>query len=289
MTFLRFCFFAWVLVHVLLLTRKFSSHLGSSSSANYPSSMVMWQNVSVETVVASYLQIVVTMNSTAGSQKFHTTLHKNTDSPGETLTSKRSNLPLKFRKNNFIALENGNKATFDCQVELPFIGYTKPGIEADTGNIYCIFFPYSKDMKPHHHASLKEAPHVSTPSFALLLGRLSVSGTGKMMNITSEVSNIIISILENSDVQIHWRKKDYLSMSLWEDFGIAQSEVKEQSVKEVTLSAGGAYGHGRQVGKRANVTIRLSSMVLNHQIALVVLIEQLYRSWTIIKGQNYHH
>ncbi|KAG7550205.1 hypothetical protein ISN45_Aa06g010120, partial [Arabidopsis thaliana x Arabidopsis arenosa] len=43
-----------------------------------------------------------------------------------------------------------------------------------------------------------------------------------------------------SDVQIHWRKKDYLSMSLWEDFGISQSEVKEHSVNDqiiVTLSA----------------------------------------------------
>ncbi|KAJ8758710.1 hypothetical protein K2173_000431 [Erythroxylum novogranatense] len=52
---------------------------------------------------------------------------------------------------------------------------------------------------------------------------------------------------------------------------------------------GGPYGHGKQVRDRANVTIRLSSMVLNHQIALLVLVEQLYRSWTILKGQNYHH
>ncbi|KAJ6809235.1 putative RNA methyltransferase At5g10620 [Iris pallida] len=52
---------------------------------------------------------------------------------------------------------------------------------------------------------------------------------------------------------------------------------------------GGPYGHGPQVRRRANMTIKLSSMVLNHQIALVVLLEQLYRAWTIIKGQKYHH
>ncbi|CAH8270691.1 unnamed protein product, partial [Arabidopsis lyrata] len=43
-----------------------------------------------------------------------------------------------------------------------------------------------------------------------------------------------------SDVQIHWRKKDYLSMSLLEDFDIAESKVKEHSVNDqiiVTLSA----------------------------------------------------
>ncbi|KAI3860831.1 hypothetical protein MKW92_038306 [Papaver armeniacum] len=57
----------------------------------------------------------------------------------------------------------------------------------------------------------------------------------------------------------------------------------------VSFCIGGPYGHGRQLRERANVTIKLSSMVLNHQIALVVLLEQLYRAWTILKGQKYHH
>ncbi|XP_059642287.1 putative RNA methyltransferase At5g10620 [Cornus florida] len=52
---------------------------------------------------------------------------------------------------------------------------------------------------------------------------------------------------------------------------------------------GGPYGHGRQLRERANVSIKLSSLVLNHQIALAVLVEQLYRAWTILKGQKYHH
>ncbi|KAL5699515.1 23S rRNA (pseudouridine(1915)-N(3))-methyltransferase [Ranunculus cassubicifolius] len=57
----------------------------------------------------------------------------------------------------------------------------------------------------------------------------------------------------------------------------------------LTFCIGGPYGHGKQLRERANVTIKLSSMVLNHQIALVVLMEQLYRAWTILKGQKYHH
>ncbi|KAL7159639.1 hypothetical protein ABFS83_01G041500 [Erythranthe nasuta] len=52
---------------------------------------------------------------------------------------------------------------------------------------------------------------------------------------------------------------------------------------------GGPYGHGRQLRERADVSIRLSSLVLNHEVALVVLSEQLYRAWTILKGQKYHH
>lgn len=57
----------------------------------------------------------------------------------------------------------------------------------------------------------------------------------------------------------------------------------------IVFCIGGPYGHGQQLRMRADVTIRLSSMVLNHQIALIVLIEQLYRAWTILKGQKYHH
>ncbi|XP_075522600.1 putative RNA methyltransferase At5g10620 isoform X4 [Primulina tabacum] len=57
----------------------------------------------------------------------------------------------------------------------------------------------------------------------------------------------------------------------------------------IVFCIGGPYGHGRQLKERADVSIKLSSLVLNHEVALVVLIEQLYRAWTILKGQKYHH
>ncbi|WZZ64204.1 hypothetical protein YC2023_075574 [Brassica napus] len=192
-----------------------------------PPLMVMWQNVPVETVFASRLRIGVTMKYSKGAQNFYTTLHRNSthnDSVKETLSSRRcSTYPLKFRKNKFVALDNGKKATFECHVKPPFIGTSKPWIELQTGNIYCIFFSNLNNMKP-----LKGA------SSALLLGRLSVSGTRKTMNITSEFNNVIITILENSDVQIHRRKKESLSMSSRVDVG-PKTEVE----MIVTLSAAG--------------------------------------------------
>ncbi|WZZ91649.1 hypothetical protein YC2023_120228 [Brassica napus] len=54
-------------------------------------------------------------------------------------------------------------------------------------------------------------------------------------------------------------------------------DAGNSGASRISFCIGGAYGHGSEVRKRANVTIRLSSMVLNHQIALVVLMEQLYR------------
>ncbi|XP_076920031.1 putative RNA methyltransferase At5g10620 [Bidens hawaiensis] len=61
------------------------------------------------------------------------------------------------------------------------------------------------------------------------------------------------------------------------------------SGSRLVFCIGGAYGHGMKLRERANVKLKLSSLVLNHEIALVVLVEQLYRAWTILKGQKYHH
>jgi len=52
---------------------------------------------------------------------------------------------------------------------------------------------------------------------------------------------------------------------------------------------GGPFGHGAAVRARANDTIKLSTMVLNHQVAYVVLLEQIYRGWTILRNEPYHH
>jgi 23S rRNA (pseudouridine1915-N3)-methyltransferase len=58
---------------------------------------------------------------------------------------------------------------------------------------------------------------------------------------------------------------------------------------QLVFCIGGPYGHGDAVRERANDTIRLSKLVLNHQVAVVVLLEQLYRGWAILRGDPYHH
>ncbi|KAF5456613.1 hypothetical protein F2P56_026079 [Juglans regia] len=52
----------------------------------------------------------------------------------------------------------------------------------------------------------------------------------------------------------------------------------------LSFCIGGPYGHGQQLRERANLSIRLSTLVLNHQIALLVLMEQLYRVSNVVWG-----
>lgn len=52
---------------------------------------------------------------------------------------------------------------------------------------------------------------------------------------------------------------------------------------------GGPYGFDEQVYQRANDKISLSLMTFSHQMVRLFFTEQLYRAFTIIKGEPYHH
>lgn len=61
-----------------------------------------------------------------------------------------------------------------------------------------------------------------------------------------------------------------------------------QISKDIYFIIGGAYGVTENVKKRADYIIRLSDMTLQHDIALLMFYEQLYRAVTIIKRIPYH-
>ena len=52
---------------------------------------------------------------------------------------------------------------------------------------------------------------------------------------------------------------------------------------------GGPYGFSKDVYKKANGKISLSKMTFSHQMVRLFFIEQLYRGFTILKNEPYHH
>jgi len=52
---------------------------------------------------------------------------------------------------------------------------------------------------------------------------------------------------------------------------------------------GGAYGFSDEIYKRANASISLSKLTFNHQMVRMIFAEQLYRAFTIQRGESYHH
>jgi 23S rRNA (pseudouridine1915-N3)-methyltransferase len=62
---------------------------------------------------------------------------------------------------------------------------------------------------------------------------------------------------------------------------------QNSGTKEVSFVIGGADGVSPRVAARANYTLSLSFLTFTHEMARVVLLEQLYRAFTIIKGYPY--
>jgi|UniRef100_UPI0040474E72 23S rRNA (pseudouridine1915-N3)-methyltransferase len=57
---------------------------------------------------------------------------------------------------------------------------------------------------------------------------------------------------------------------------------------DIAFLIGGADGLDAQLKANASSIWRLSSMTLPHAMARVILVEQLYRAWTILQGHPYH-
>lgn len=58
--------------------------------------------------------------------------------------------------------------------------------------------------------------------------------------------------------------------------------------KHVSLLIGGADGHSSEVREAADECWSLSSFTLQHELALVLLLEQIYRAYSILRGSPYH-
>ena len=59
--------------------------------------------------------------------------------------------------------------------------------------------------------------------------------------------------------------------------------------KEIVFLIGGAFGFSDEIYARANDKIALSKMTFTHQMVRVVFTEQVYRAFSILKGEKYHH
>lgn len=61
------------------------------------------------------------------------------------------------------------------------------------------------------------------------------------------------------------------------------------SVQHLVFVIGGPYGFDESIYKRANGSMSLSDMTFSHQMVRLFFVEQLYRAFSILKGEPYHH
>lgn len=105
--------------------------------------------------------------------------------------------------------------------------------------------------------------------------------------IKEKEGKLILEKLEKSDwlVLLDEKGKEYSSVNFSE---FLQKQMNS-GVKQIVFVVGGAYGFSEEIYNRANQKISLSKMTFSHQMVRMIFKEQLYRGFTILKGEPYHH
>jgi 23S rRNA (pseudouridine1915-N3)-methyltransferase len=60
-------------------------------------------------------------------------------------------------------------------------------------------------------------------------------------------------------------------------------------IREMVFMVGGAWGFAETLHQKADFKISLSKMTFSHQMVRLFFVEQLYRAFTILKGESYHN
>ena len=102
---------------------------------------------------------------------------------------------------------------------------------------------------------------------------------------------------KEGEMILDWLTKDDYLVALDERGKEMSSEKLAQFIqaranasdKTLVFLVGGAFGLGDEVLKRANYQWSLSRLTFPHQLARLILAEQVYRACTIIRNEKYHH
>ena len=100
---------------------------------------------------------------------------------------------------------------------------------------------------------------------------------GKRIIQSTSIDDYIILLDENG------KELRTIEFSGW------MEKIFMQPRKRIVFVIGGPWGFSEEVYARADFKMSLSKMTFPHQLVRLLFLEQLYRAFTIIKGEPYHH
>ena len=113
-----------------------------------------------------------------------------------------------------------------------------------------------------------------------------VSALSKEQIKTREGELILKNVRPTDDlILMDERGKQYTSVELAR---VLQDKISYIG-KNIVFVIGGAYGFSEAVYSRADSKISLSKMTFSHQMVRAIFAEQIYRAFTIMRGEPYHH
>ena len=134
---------------------------------------------------------------------------------------------------------------------------------------------YASRMKHYFPFSIVEIPELKN-----------VSSLSQDQIKTKEGELILKNVKPTDDmILLDERGREFSSM----EFAKTLQDKISYTGKDIVFVIGGAYGFSDAVRQRSNSKISLSKMTFSHQMVRAIFVEQLYRAFTIMKGEPYHH
>jgi 23S rRNA (pseudouridine1915-N3)-methyltransferase len=134
---------------------------------------------------------------------------------------------------------------------------------------------YASRMKHYFPFSIVEIPELKNAS-SLSLDQ-----------IKTKEGELILKNVKPADEVILLDERGWEFSSM--EFAKALQDKISYTGKDIVFVIGGAYGFSDAVRQRSNSKISLSRMTFSHQMVRAIFVEQLYRAFTIMKGEPYHH
>ena len=121
----------------------------------------------------------------------------------------------------------------------------------------------------------------------LIIPDIKNGGKLSKKELKEKEGNLILESIKNNDYVILLDDKGLALTSV--NFAEFLNKKMVSSTNELVFVVGGAFGFSESVNKRANTKLSLSKMTFSHQMVRLIFKEQLYRAFTILKGEKYHH
>ena len=105
--------------------------------------------------------------------------------------------------------------------------------------------------------------------------------------IKEKEGDLILAAIRPSDevILLDEHGKEFRSV----EFARFLEERMARSGRDMVFVIGGAYGFPQKVYERSDRKMSLSAMTFSHQMVRTIFAEQLYRAFTIMRGEPYHH
>ncbi len=113
------------------------------------------------------------------------------------------------------------------------------------------------------------------------------AGSWPEIKVKEEEAKIILKAIDNRDYVVLLDEGGKYLDSL--AFAGLLEKQQYGSFRTMLFVVGGPYGFTGEVYQRADLKLSLSKMTFSHQLVRLIFLEQLYRAYTIIRGEPYHH